>query len=69
MSGDTAILKNGRVASLTEAGWEVHPWSTDKEPLVFRTINEVSAWGNTHDEYGNRITPPHTVGKEQQSDD
>lgn len=53
---DTAILKNGRSAHLTEAGWEVIPWRTDKEAYVFDTIAELNAWDNTHDQYGNKIS-------------
>lgn len=56
MSGDTAILKNGRTASLTEAGWEVHRHTSDKKELIFLTIAELTHWGNTHDYYGKRLS-------------
>lgn len=56
-NADTVILKNGRSATLTEAGWEVMPWSTDKHPLVFDSIGQLDRWAETHDQYG-RMTQP-----------
>jgi len=48
-------LANGRDASLTEAGWEVWPWRSDKEPFVFDSIGEVKEWGRTHDAFGRKL--------------
>ena len=52
---DTALLKNGRHASLTEAGWEVWPHRSDTKAFVFGTQAELARWADTHDFYGKRL--------------
>jgi len=53
---DTALLKNGRNASLTEAGWEVWPHVSDTKELVFDSRSSLDKWADSHDFYGKRTT-------------
>jgi len=52
---DTILLKNGRNASLTEAGWEVWPHGSDTKELVFDSQESLELWVDSHDFFGNEI--------------
>ena len=47
-------LDNGRFVSLTEGGWEVHPWRSDKTEWYFDTLGEALVWGMNHNQWGER---------------